>query len=502
MTTRIQKYRASYQNAVENYERDHPHWRIEVLVSLIKWSLRSLRHYVEKARDSEITWNSPFVELHYPVDWNWKARGNADIAPGGHLFGKLTRQNTATKELAVKTLSRTMARQFNAMTLAEVTNWAWYEKLNDYYTPVLPVETSVELNAIKGERQRRAAFDELVRPFSMAATRMDASILELKSGTRVPKRLLERQPQMDFPGIRFTGDVSGRNIDMGLIFEIHPLIADYDRKKAYHPVVIGLAVLNARFVDGEVLQDTPASWPRADRKQFWEGLLREIDNLTEELIPQQETQQSVILSVNSTLKIPVEHWRPEIRSAEIKRVSDALAKLGEVDDLCVVSVGNYHSCFISYSREDKAFAHLLHYRLQGQGIRCWLDEHQLLPGDDLHEGIDRGIRLWDKMLLCASKSSLTSWWVDREITSAFQKEAQIMKERGKKVLALIPLNLDGFLFSDEYQSGKKSEIKSRVAANFVGWEKDPALFDRELGKVIRALRADDGGREKPPVARL
>jgi hypothetical protein len=173
----------------------------------------------------------------------------------------------------------------------------------------------------------------------------------------------------------------------------------------------------------------------------------------------------------------------------------------------------------SHSHEAKAFARLLHDRLQAHGIRCWLDEHQLLPGDDLHEGIDRGIRLWDKVLLCASKSSLTSWWVDGEINRAFQKEAQIMKERnlnaeravrsaerpgerGRKVLALIPLNLDGFLFSPDYQSGKKAEITSRVAANFVGWEKDHALFDRELKKVIRALRTDEGGREKPPATRL
>src|SRR5437773_9981370 len=56
--------------------------------------------------------------------------------------------------------------------------------------------------------------------------------------------------------------------------------------------------------------------------------------------------------------------------------------------------------------------------------------------------------------------------------------------------AVIPLNLDGFRFSDDYQSGKKSEIKSRVAAQFVGWEKDHALFARELEKVIRALDAD------------
>ena len=33
-------------------------------------------------------------------------------------------------------------------------------------------------------------------------------------------------------------------------------------------------------------------------------------------------------------------------------------------------------------------------------------------------------------------------------------------------------------------------------------EKDHALFDRELGKVIHALRADEGGREKPPAPKL
>ena len=70
------------------------------------------------------------------------------------------------------------------------------------------------------------------------------------------------------------------------------------------------------------------------------------------------------------------------------------------------------------------------------------------------------------------------------------------------MLALIPLSLDGFLFSADYQSGKKAEITSRVAANFVCWEKDPALFDRELENVIRALRTDEHGREKPPVSKL
>ena len=165
----------------------------------------------------------------------------------------------------------------------------------------------------------------------------------------------------------------------------------------------------------------------------------------------------------------------------------------------------FFSCFISYSSKDKPFAVRLHDALQYKGIRCWLDEKQLRPGDDISRELERGIHLWDKFLLCASKDSLTSWWVEDEIKTTLEKERALRKERGKPVHKLIPLNLDGYMFTDQWDLGVlANEIRSRVAADFRDWEKPSpsSNFDKQVDRVIKALRADEGVREKPPPSRL
>ena len=77
-----------------------------------------------------------------------------------------------------------------------------------------------------------------------------------------------------------------------------------------------------------------------------------------------------------------------------------------------------------------------------------------------------------------------------------------MKERSEKVLLLIPLNLDGYVFSGQWGSGKARQVQSRLAADFTGWERDNDKFEKALEALVNALTTDNRGRNPPPKPKL
>lgn len=315
-----EKYFHGFQDALDSYEKAHPHWRIEVLVSLVKWGIRNLKHSIEQKPASKITWRNPLVELHYPLEWDWKSPRDGDNVYGKYILGKLTKENTSDPQKAAKTFATMMTCRFNTMALEHFTNGAWFEKRNNQCVPYLPANLDSAIKEIQGKWKKREALTQIYKPFWIGTTRIDVPDGGPKKITSISRRAAKRLEsvgqRMDIPGISFTAQVNGKKIWSGLVFEIQPLIIDYDDRRAYHPVTIGLA-FEHRLAGNDVLALTPSDWPANDRETFWDNILRGVDELTERLIPKNETQSSIILLHNGEiLKIQPLHCRKDMKVAK------------------------------------------------------------------------------------------------------------------------------------------------------------------------------------------
>ena len=103
----------------------------------------------------------------------------------------------------------------------------------------------------------------------------------------------------------------------------------------------------------------------------------------------------------------------------------------------------FYSCFISYSSADHAFAERLHADLQAHGVRCWFAPEDMKIGDRMRTKIDDTIKVYDKLLLILSTTSVQSQWVEHEV------EAALAKERGSGTTVLFPIRIDDSVMTVE-----------------------------------------------------
>ncbi|WP_343413533.1 toll/interleukin-1 receptor domain-containing protein [Candidatus Amarolinea dominans] len=145
----------------------------------------------------------------------------------------------------------------------------------------------------------------------------------------------------------------------------------------------------------------------------------------------------------------------------------------------------YHSCFISYSSKDQAFAERLHADLQAKGVRCWFAPKDMKIGDPFRQRIDEAIRVHDKLLLILSEHSVKSDWVASEVEAAFEKER---RHAGQSIL--FPIRLDDAIM-DADQAWAADIRRTRHIGDFTRWKEHDtyaATFDR----LMRDLKAAQG----------
>ncbi|EOQ90720.1 TIR domain protein [Leptospira yanagawae serovar Saopaulo str. Sao Paulo = ATCC 700523] len=128
------------------------------------------------------------------------------------------------------------------------------------------------------------------------------------------------------------------------------------------------------------------------------------------------------------------------------------------------------SVFLSHNSIDRPFVRMLAERLSNDGILVWLDEAEINIGDSLIERISSGIEEMDFVAAIISQNSITSPWVQKEISLAMNKEI-----KGKKV-AVLPILIDN--------SKLPASIADKLYADFT----DPTKFDDSYQNLIRAIK--------------
>ena len=141
----------------------------------------------------------------------------------------------------------------------------------------------------------------------------------------------------------------------------------------------------------------------------------------------------------------------------------------------------FYSAFISYSNTDEEFAKRLHSRLRDDRVRVWFAPEDLKIGDKLEPTIDEAIRVYDKLMVVLSGSSMESAWVELEVRKALKKEA------GRNETVLFPIRLDDAVMETTQQWAYDLR-RQRHIGDFRNWKAHDA-FEKAYARLLRDLSA-------------
>jgi hypothetical protein len=104
--------------------------------------------------------------------------------------------------------------------------------------------------------------------------------------------------------------------------------------------------------------------------------------------------------------------------------------------------------FLCHSASDKERVRHLYKKLKRNGYKPWLDEEELLPGQDWESEIRKAVRSSDIVLVCLSASSITKQgFVQKEIRIALD----VADEKPDEIIYIIPLRLEVCSVPDKLQ---------------------------------------------------
>ena len=140
--------------------------------------------------------------------------------------------------------------------------------------------------------------------------------------------------------------------------------------------------------------------------------------------------------------------------------------------------------FLSHGTPDKPWVGRLRDELETLGLRVFLDESELKPGDNWTLALSDGLLRSRCLALVLTRETLARPWVEHEWTS-------FMAEHGPRSGRIIPVLLDPVDLPPFLKPIQAIDATHR----------DAARVAREIGRADRPARRPAGGRRPPPVHR-
>jgi hypothetical protein len=129
------------------------------------------------------------------------------------------------------------------------------------------------------------------------------------------------------------------------------------------------------------------------------------------------------------------------------------------------------SVFLCHASGDKPAVRKLYRRLKTDGYKPWLDEEDLLPGQDWRYEIPKAVRAANVVIACLSRKSITKeGYVQKEIKIALD----VADEKPGGTIFIIPLKLEECIVPE-----RLNHLHSESLLNPNGYERlVPALHTR------------------------
>lgn len=255
--------------------------------------LTKLKRLIEDPEEKEVSWENPWVETRYYVKLQGKKIKGEPRARWGEEGSKLhtlvippANYEELTSEQAVDMVLGTGVLQAEIELFQLLTHHLAYIKRGDTVTHLIPGNKYGDLGdkLIKeGDTPAENRFglrlmEKFFRPFTLWLGRWG----EGENGEEYPyeddlaRACFQHHPEFR---IRGTEDASGKDFEVSLVLEVHPLVIELNEEgnvsRAWYPVVAGLSFWPESAIPEYRLID-PSRWPAGDREELWDTIFKNL----------------------------------------------------------------------------------------------------------------------------------------------------------------------------------------------------------------------------------